>query len=365
LEIEDVDLFARDRTDHDAFESACEKGHDRVVAAFLTREGFVPSEPALLFAIKGDHVDVVRRICSCIRSNNNSSPLCQAAMSESTLSLSALLETKLFKINALGQDRLAPLHHAIKASSVVAVSALLSYPGIDVNIVGENGATPLHVAASVGQIDILKLLLTHPLIQVNLRDRDGRTPLHHAADAGSREAVNEVLAQAGVDVNIADVTGKTALHLAVARNSLELIKRFVSYPLLNINAVDETGESALHVAAELGFYDMALSLCREPNINIKLQKVKTAWTPLHLAARKGHDDILQLLLNKCKGIVNGTTVDGYTALHLACIGKHGACVRVLLEEPEIDPNVRTRHGVFCFCIRLPYIMQPNTGSVMV
>jgi ankyrin repeat protein len=212
--------------------------------------------------------------------------------------------------------------------------------------------------------DILKLLLAHEAVQVNRADDDGRSALHLAADAGSLEAVKELLASPGIDVNLADGEGKTPLHLAVAHNALSVVKLLVECPAVDINAVDEAGQSTLHIAAEFGFYDMALTLCRSPMINVKLQKKKVAWTALHVAARHGNDDILYLLLNGSREILNATTVDGYTAVHLACIGKHAECLRILLEVAEIDPNVKTRIGVSFVLIRLLCTMLPSTGSLM-
>jgi ankyrin repeat protein len=60
-----------------------------------------------------------------------------------------------------------------------------------------------------------------------------------------------------------------------------------------------------------------------------------------LAARNGHDDVLSYLLRRCREIVNARTVDGYTALHLACMGKYPEAVRVLIEDENVDPDVQT------------------------
>ncbi|XP_037371737.1 ankyrin repeat and SOCS box protein 10 [Talpa occidentalis] len=64
-------------------------------------------------------------------------------------------------------------------------------------------------------------------------------------------------------------------------------------------------------------------------------------TPLHVAASRGHTEVLQLLLRR--RAQPDSAPGGHTALHEACAGGHVACVRVLLAAGA-DPNIPDQDG---------------------
>ena len=63
----------------------------------------------------------------------------------------------------------------------------------------------------------------------------------------------------------------------------------------------------------------------DPNL-----KGKNGSIPLHLAARKGNEEIVKILLDHPADHVNATDGSGKTALHLACSGGHEKVCRILL-----------------------------------
>lgn len=64
-------------------------------------------------------------------------------------------------------------------------------------------------------------------------------------------------------------------------------------------------------------------------------------TPLHVAASRGHTEVLQLLLKR--RAKPDSAPGGRTALHEACTAGHTACVRVLLVAGA-DPNIPDQDG---------------------
>lgn len=74
-----------------------------------------------------------------------------------------------------------------------------------------------------------------------------------------------------------------------------------------------------------------------------LQKDSYGWAPIHLAAWHGHPDIVQMLMMAgCSP--NLTNIDDRTPLHLAAKAGSLEVVNVLLSHPEIDMNVVDRKG---------------------
>lgn len=64
-------------------------------------------------------------------------------------------------------------------------------------------------------------------------------------------------------------------------------------------------------------------------------------TPLHVAASRGHTEVLRLLLRRRARPDNAP--GGRTALHEACAAGHAACVHVLLVAGA-DPNIPDQDG---------------------
>lgn len=64
-------------------------------------------------------------------------------------------------------------------------------------------------------------------------------------------------------------------------------------------------------------------------------------TPLHVAASRGHTEVLRLLLRRRAR--PDSAPGGRTALHEACAAGHAACVHVLLVSGA-DPNIPDQDG---------------------
>lgn len=64
-------------------------------------------------------------------------------------------------------------------------------------------------------------------------------------------------------------------------------------------------------------------------------------TPLHMASFSGSDDAVRALLNSpATSVDSATTPNGFTALHLACIGGHVGVVGLLISRSTSLLTVR-------------------------
>jgi hypothetical protein len=119
-------------------------------------------------------------------------------------------------------------------------------------------------------------------------------------------------------LSLRDRNGSTAEHWAAGGGHLEC----VSY-LLNlrdiVNKVPNSTQS--NVSEEI------------PQASKKLGRRRDGKTPLHYAARNGHNEVIDLLLNRYDApSVDVCTGEGTTPLHMACYGGHPLTVKHLVQK---------------------------------
>ncbi|KAL6064588.1 Serine/threonine-protein phosphatase 6 regulatory ankyrin repeat subunit C [Balamuthia mandrillaris] len=278
------------------------------------------------------------------------------------------------------------------------------------------GRTPFQLAVLKGHIDTLTSLLQAPRPGestdsiLNQLDKQGRNSLHYAVESfaslqnkskrgttteGSKRRSNDkeaeieeeshnddddspivdprrviaLLIQKGIALDARDRFGRTALHRAAWLGNSEVTKllldAYADRPALSntvaneqqqlrasaIRAADNvTKATPLHVAAMRGHHEV-LRLLMEPLLQSQKEgSSSSSWTkaqtrghgvdvrdgmgrtPLHWAAYHGQEKCLRLLLEEDKSGAELTAKDlkGRTALHLACFGGHTHCVEQLL-----------------------------------
>ncbi|KAM9473402.1 caskin-2-like isoform 12-T12 [Salvelinus alpinus] len=215
---------------------------------------------------------------------------------------------------------------------------------LNVNYQDGDGFSALHHAALTGTTDLLSVLL-EAQATVDIKDRNGMRPLHYAAWQGKADSVLMLL-RAGAGVNGVSQDGHIPLHLAAQYGHYdvsEMLLQHQSNPCL----INKTKKTPLDLACEFGRVKVA-QLLLSSNMVVALLEGNSKEpadsgfnTPLHLAARNGHKDIIQLLLKA--GIdINRATKAG-TALHEASLYGKTEVVRQLLEA-GIDVNIRNTYN---------------------
>ncbi|XP_039644543.1 caskin-2-like isoform X3 [Perca fluviatilis] len=216
---------------------------------------------------------------------------------------------------------------------------------LNINYQDSDGFSALHHAALTGTPELLSLLL-EAQATVDIKDINGMRPLHYAAWQGKADSVL-LLLRAGASVNSTSHDGQVPLHLSAQYGHYEVSEMLLQHqsnPCMKNKAkktpLDLTCEfGRLKVAQLLLSSNMVAALLEGEGEHDSLDPPST--TPLHLAARNGHKDIIKLLLKA--GIdINRATKAG-TSLHEAALYGKTEVVRLLLDA-GINVNMRNTYN---------------------
>lgn len=259
------------------------------------------------------------------------------------------------------------LEASVRAGALAGTLDLLR-AGANVNRFGSDGLTPLMVASGLGQPQMVELLLTAGA-QVNAIDpRAGASALHKAALSGNSDVAALLLDQGAFIDQQSPILGHTALmdavvykHADVVRlllnrgarttirnhwheSALELARRDGLDPIARlIEARTEADEASTRArpllpaikAGNLG--EVARLIAAGADVNERLPMAGSPdddYTPLAIAAREGHADIVRALLEagadprRVIGLFRGT------ALHEAAYFGHLDVIRAMTEKRE-------------------------------
>ena len=245
------------------------------------------------------------------KSQSLTKPLCIAAQAGDAAAIRALLEDGRDpdEFEKKAEISVFPLFLATAGNHVAAIEALIC-GGCNVNQYGGPWRrTSLYEGAARGHLEAVRVLLISGHAQTELSENgdaaagdiilgNGNRALHGAAQNGHASIVRCLL-EFGADGNAAALNGFTPLFLAARDGKVDAARSLVMNPLVLVDQATDSGT-----------------------------------TSLGIACRRGHPDLVRLLL-AAGAQVNAIFNDSSTALLQSCMGKNDAkareCVAVCLE----------------------------------
>jgi len=250
-------------------------------------------------------------------------------------------------INSRDNSGQTIIHIAARSERSVAKTLfdlLFSFPEIDINIQDSVGNTPLTLAIHWANEYSAARLLSHPEIDINSSRSRGESPLLNAVCQGWTQSVLSLLGNlANVD-NFCDSTGRTILHWTIMMGMIEAFKIALSKQSAILNLADDRGMTALHYASQEGEFEAVGVLLKH---NCTITKTRFGESPLHLAAARGHQRILELLLtskNVPRAILNEKDNMGWTITHRAVTSGNDNLIEFLLAQEDLELTRKDRHG---------------------
>ncbi|CAL8068065.1 unnamed protein product [Calicophoron daubneyi] len=219
------------------------------------------------------------------------------------------------------------LHIAAKVGSLSTVRVLLS-AGTNIDTEDKLLQTALHKAADRDNLEVVRLLVKQGADLEN-QDRDGNTPLLLASSQGHVQLV-KALIDAGANLRAQEKNAKSAVYICAEENRHELLEVLLACPLGKslIPVPDIFNDTPLHVAAKRGHLEIVKLLIKAGvDLSVKNERERTA---LHYAARNGRLPVARLLLDHAPGLISERDEDGNTAIHLAADNGHQAITELLL-----------------------------------
>lgn len=137
-----------------------------------------------------------------------------------------------------------------------------------------------------------------------------------------------------------------ALHYVLeVIKELRFVKLFVKHAnKVDFNLLDKRGYAPLHIAARNGLTEVVELFIEKTAVNIN-KTMPDGSTALHIAAEMGNLEIVKLLIErgKQKGInINAVNSQEQTPLYLAVLNERIEVVGFLLQQPEINGNYARR-----------------------
>ncbi|XP_050528963.1 L-asparaginase isoform X2 [Daktulosphaira vitifoliae] len=203
------------------------------------------------------------------------------------------------ELNVLGAVLFpAMLSNAIVRSDLTKLDELKGF-GADFSAQNSDGRTGLHLACALGNLKVVRYLLLNGS-SVHIKDRFDRTPIIDAVENDHIEVI-KLLRRCGAHLNSHPKYIGQQLCNAAAKGNINRLESYATAGADIATLSDINGRTALHTAALLNHEDVIDYLIDNQFADGEILDLMSV-SPIEIARRKGHTNILEKLMNLSKYI---------------------------------------------------------------
>ncbi|XP_071041583.1 alpha-latrotoxin-Lt1a-like [Parasteatoda tepidariorum] len=336
---------------------AIHRGYDDIVSILLNHGADVNFVFKLNFcplhlAVFCGHFDIIKLLLARGADFNklnseNQRPVDLAVFLGHLESAQIFFQKKIMDINEKIHGDSTLLNLAAECGHLDIVKFLIN-GGADLNVIGSFGSKPIHTAAQMGHLHIVKYFIQCDEKLLTDRGCSNMSLLHYASAEGHIEVV-KYLIEKGIDVNDECDDGFRSIHFAIKFDHEEVIKVLLNYgafyDCIRLYQIENKDIKGIFLMTKELFHSV---ICNNISKVISLvdegacinAKDSTDNTVLHYAARKGHAEII-LILVKNNANPNILGEKNATPLHYASVYGRIEVVIILLENGAIYDAITT------------------------
>ncbi|KFY28869.1 hypothetical protein V493_02720 [Pseudogymnoascus sp. VKM F-4281 (FW-2241)] len=254
-----------------------------------------------------------------------------------------------------------PLSYAAENGHKAVVRLLLATDGIDPSSQSFYlMATPLYFAAGKGHETVVRLLLAQKGVDPESTDRLGRSAMSVTTKNGHEAVVRLLLATDGVDPSSKDLRlGATPLYFAAEKGHETVVRLLLAQKGVDPESEDFYGQSAKSLAVQYGHWPIVELLLKVDGVKVSEGGRRDRTTTLAYPVTNGHIPIFNLLLARCAqdGINPDTRGwnDGFTPLHIAAFNGNEEVVKLLLAQKGVNVNSLSNN------VEAPFVVAADRG----
>ncbi|KAK3219922.1 hypothetical protein Dsin_013892 [Dipteronia sinensis] len=206
--------------------------------------------------------------------------------------------------------------------------------------------TVLHFASKYGHINMVMEIIKLRPEMAAVENKLLEIPLHVACRQGDIEVVMLLLKTNPWLSCKLNSKNQSALFIACSNGHLNVVKLLLNQPWC-VRIEDEAQLNSLHLAASKGHADIVghiLNLC--PNLAHNIDE--NGYSPLHYACSRGHVSITAMLLRFDLNLSLQFDNSGYTPLHLAAMNGDLAILEEFVALAPASFQFLTTHGETVF-----------------
>jgi ankyrin repeat protein len=208
----------------------------------------------------------------------------------------------------------------------------------DPNVTDPSGSTCLSIAAKEGHLEAVKVLMDEPGVNINQQDVWGCTPIIYSILARHDRTSRLLLSNPDIDLNVVH-HHKPLIQHAVERGNAAIVLRLLANKKIKIDS--GTQKTLVRLAITFRHAEITgMLLTTFPNIDFNSSD-RNEPSMFVYAVSGGDFNIIRMLLSAGKGKIDLNCRDtwGRTPLMIATTRETASVVRLLLQQPRIDPNL--------------------------